>query len=133
MWALSNIVCHSNIELFDDIKKRNDLLVLKDYLYFNTDKIIDQVTVCIGNIVAESKYFRESALNIGILEKVEGIARDTSKPIVVVRNSIFLISNLYIGLPHPENEKVKIILNNFRFYLVLILYQPIYGKTMKKS
>jgi hypothetical protein len=101
------MVCHSNSDLFQDIKKRNDLLVLKSYLFSSSDKILDQVSVCIGNITAESKYFRESALNIGILEKVEAISRDTSKPIVVIRNSIFLISNLLRGKPHPQNEKVN--------------------------
>ena len=99
------MVCISNSGIFQEIKKRSGMVVLKNYLYCNIDKIIDQVAICLGNIVVESNDFREIALKIGVLDRVVTIAKDASKS-ELLNSCVFLISNIFRGQPHPHLEKV---------------------------
>jgi hypothetical protein len=100
------MVCITNSEIFNEMKRRNSLLVLKNYLFISNEKIVEQVALCLGNIVVESNYFRESALKIGILDRVVILTKDISKPVELIKNCIFVISNILRGKPHPNLEKV---------------------------
>lgn len=44
-----------------------------------------------------------------MLDRLESLSRDTCKPIGIIKNSLFLMSNLLRGKPHPQNEKVNFI------------------------
>ena len=101
------MVCESNEILFLEIKEKNILNILKNYLYLENDKILEQVLMMIGNIVVESNYFRDLALRLGILERVVSISKDPKRNIEVIKNSMFLISNILRGKPHPELSKVN--------------------------
>ena len=102
------MVCISNSEIFNEIRKRSAMVVLKNYLYCNNDKIVDQVALCIGNIIVESNDFRESALKLGVLDRVVTLAKDTSKSYELLNSLIFLISNILRGKPQPHLEKVTL-------------------------
>jgi hypothetical protein len=106
------MVCISGSNIFKEIKKRNVLIILKNFLYCKIDKLIDQTALCLGNIIVESTEFRDISLKIGVLDKVVNISKDISKPVELIKNCMFLISNMLRGKPKPEIEKVRIIYND---------------------
>jgi hypothetical protein len=102
------MVCITNSDIFAEIKLRNFIIVLKNFIYSSDDKIVDQAILCLGNIIAESREFRDFVLKIGVLEKVASISKNTTKPLELIKNCMFLISNLLRGRPQPQLEKVSI-------------------------
>lgn len=111
LWSINNLACVNQSKIFDEIKSRNILSVLKNYLYCDYDKLITDAAHCIGNIVIESRDFRNKALKLGILDRVVKLSQDMTKPLELTKNCMFLILTILRGKPHPDLEKIGPSLN----------------------
>lgn len=100
------MTCVSNSPIFKEIKTKDILQILKNYLYSDNDSIIAQATLCLGNIVAEGIGFRDHALKLNILEKVVNLSKDVNRSNTLIKNCLFLITNLTRGKPAPNFIKV---------------------------
>jgi len=96
----------TGVDVYKEMRQRNTLLVLRNYLYSNVDRLLDQTALCIGNIIVETNEFRDTAINLGILDRAVNLSKDTTKPVELIKNCMFLISNLLRGKPKPQLEKV---------------------------
>ena len=70
------------------------------------DRLLDQTALCLGNIIVETNEFRDMAINLGILDKAVNISKDVTMPVELIKNCMFLISNILRGRPKPQLEKV---------------------------
>jgi hypothetical protein len=109
-------------------------MVLRNYLYSHVDKLLDQTALCLGNIIVETNEFRDTAINLGILDRAVNLSKDTTKPVELIKNCMFLISNLLRGKPKPQLEKVysEITLYFIRLHPVWLLFPHVSGIKMKK-
>jgi hypothetical protein len=92
--------------IFEKIKERDFLCVLKSFLYIEDDDIKDQAILCIGNILVEGDEFKDKAIKIGILDRVVKLSKDLNKSIDMIKNCLFLMSNCLKMKPQPNLEKI---------------------------
>jgi hypothetical protein len=107
LWALQNLVHIGRTEVYREIHKRKFIIVLKNYLNYNIDKITDQVATCLGNIVVEGTSYRDLAIKQGLLYKITTIIQDIQKPNNLIRSCLYLLTNLLRGQQQPESSKVS--------------------------
>jgi hypothetical protein len=88
----------------------------------NNDKIVCQVILCIGNIASENNTYKNMILREDILVTVIKISKSGDKPLTLIRNSLFLITNLCRG----EFPNSNIVIYNNIDYSSFIYYNCIF-------
>ena len=104
------MLCKNRSPIFSLINS-DCINVLKKYLSISNDKIVSQTLLCIGNIAAESTYFRKMILKEEIFNIVINLSKNSYKPLSLLSNCLFLITNLSRGRPFPDSSIVIIFYN----------------------
>jgi hypothetical protein len=101
------MLCKNKSPIFSLVNSES-INVLKKYLTNSNDKIVSQALLCIGNIAAESTFFKKMILKEEIFNIVINISKNSYKPLCLLSNCLFLITNLSRGKPFPESSIVII-------------------------
>jgi len=105
-WALANVASGTTAQT-QIVLDKGALPWFIQLLRSNNRELNDQAIWALGNIAGDSSLFRDKILASGALYPLLKIVEDPSTAQNIIKNGIWMISNLCRGRPSPPIDKVK--------------------------